>query len=42
LGLPGIENLPAIKWKLLNIGRMKPAKHQEAIQRLMDCLGIKG
>lgn len=40
-GLPGIENLPAVKWKLLNIGRMKPAKHQEAVKRLMDCLGIK-
>lgn len=42
LGLPGIEHLPAIKWKLYNIGRMKPTKHQEAIERLMDCLGIKG
>jgi predicted nucleotidyltransferase component of viral defense system len=42
LGLPGIENLPAVKWKLLNIGRMKLAKHQGAVQKLMDCLGIKG
>lgn len=42
LGLPGIEQLPAIKWKLYNIGRMKPTKHREAVQRLMDCLGIKG
>ena len=42
LGLPGIEHLPAVQWKLQNIRRMKPTKHREAVQRLRDCLGIKG
>ncbi len=28
IGLEGAQNLPAIQWKLLNIGRMAPAKHQ--------------
>jgi len=30
LGVTGIENLPAVQWKLQNIRRMTPAKHQEA------------
>jgi predicted nucleotidyltransferase component of viral defense system len=40
LALKGIENLPAIKWKLLNIGKMDPLKHQEAIIKLRGYLGI--
>jgi predicted nucleotidyltransferase component of viral defense system len=40
LGLPGIENLPAVQWKLLNIGRMTPKRHREALQKLRDYLGI--
>ena len=40
LGLPGIENLPAVRWKLLNIGRMTPKKHREALQKLRDYLGV--
>ena len=38
--LKGIENLPAIKWKLLNIGKMDPLKHKEAITKLKGYLGI--
>jgi predicted nucleotidyltransferase component of viral defense system len=38
LGVPGIENLPSVRWKLQNISRMTPAKHQEALQKLKDYL----
>jgi hypothetical protein len=40
LGVPGIENLPAVKWKLLNIGRMTHGKHREALRKLRDYLGV--
>jgi len=39
LALKGIENLPAVKWKLLNIGKMDPSKHQEAVLKLRGYLG---
>ncbi len=38
--LKGIENLPAVKWKLLNIKRMSKQKHDEALKRLRDHLDI--
>ena len=40
LGVPGIENLPAVQWKLQNIRRMAPTKHREALQKLRDYLGV--
>jgi predicted nucleotidyltransferase component of viral defense system len=40
LGVNGIENLPAVQWKLQNIRRMTPAKHREALRRLRDYLGV--
>ncbi len=40
LPLEGIENLPAVKWKLLNIGKMDPSKHQNAVNKLRDHLGV--
>ena len=40
LGLEGAQNLPAVQWKLLNIGRMAPAKHQQAVRKLRDYLGV--
>jgi predicted nucleotidyltransferase component of viral defense system len=40
LGVPGIENLPAVKWKLQNIRRMAPMKHRKALQKLRDYLGV--
>jgi hypothetical protein len=40
LELEGVENLPAVKWKLLNISRMDPAKHQKAVHKLRDYLGV--
>jgi hypothetical protein len=38
MGLPGIENLPAIHWKLANIKKMKLAKRREAYDRLQAIL----
>jgi predicted nucleotidyltransferase component of viral defense system len=38
-GVPGIENLPGVQWKLQNIRRMTPAKHREALRKLRDYLG---
>ena len=40
LALEGVKNLPAVKWKLLNISRMDPAKHQKAVHKLRDYLGV--
>ncbi len=40
LELEGIKDLPAVKWKLLNISRMDPAKHRKAVHKLRDCLGV--
>ena len=40
IGIAGIENLPAVKWKLLNIGRMNPSKHKKAVRKLRDSLGV--
>ena len=40
LGVPGIENLPAVRWKLQNIRRMTPMKHREALRKLRDYLGL--
>jgi len=40
LALEGIENLPAVKWKLLNIGKMDSLKHQKAVHKLRDYLGV--
>jgi predicted nucleotidyltransferase component of viral defense system len=40
LGLEGIEHLPAVRWKLLNIGKMKPSRHKEAVRKLRNYLGV--
>jgi len=37
--LKRVENLPAVKWKLLNIRKMDPSKHQEAVLKLRGYLG---
>ena len=33
LGLPGIADLPAVRWKLLNLGRMSRSRHAAAVDR---------
>ncbi|MCU0596211.1 MAG: nucleotidyl transferase AbiEii/AbiGii toxin family protein [Desulfobacterota bacterium] len=40
LGLEGVENLPAVKWKLLNIGKMEGTKHRDAVRKLRDYLNV--
>jgi len=40
LELEGIENLPAVKWKLLNIERMDSSKHQKAVHKLRGYLDV--
>jgi len=39
LELEGIDKLPAVRWKLLNIERMNRTKHEEALNKLRDYLG---
>jgi len=40
MGIAGIENLPAILWKLLNVGKMSKKKHLEALGKLKAVLGL--
>ena len=40
MGLPGIERLPAIQWKLQNIRKMNKAKHQDQLLKLRSKLGL--
>lgn len=40
LGLEGIQDLPAVRWKLLNIRRMNARKHKKALHKLKDYLGM--
>ena len=39
LGLPGVERLPAIKWRLANLARMDTGKRAAALARLAEVLG---
>ena len=34
LSVKGVQNLPGVQWKLLNIRRMTPAKRKEALRKL--------
>jgi len=38
LGLTGVEELPAVKWKLMNIKRMEKKKHKNALEKLRNYL----
>ena len=38
LGLDDIENLPAVKWKMINLKAMTTDKHKVAYQKLEQCL----
>jgi predicted nucleotidyltransferase component of viral defense system len=40
LSLEGVEKMPAVRWKLLNILRMDPAKHHKAVRKLRDYLDV--
>jgi len=37
-GLTGVEDLPAVEWKLMNIKRMEKKKHKKALEKLRDYL----
>jgi hypothetical protein len=38
LPMPGVAQLPAVQWKLINIGRMSKAKHAAAVEQLKQVL----
>lgn len=38
LGIPGIQNLPAVKWKLVNLNKMDLKQHSEALFKLEKIL----
>ncbi|NPA82656.1 MAG: nucleotidyl transferase AbiEii/AbiGii toxin family protein [Epsilonproteobacteria bacterium] len=40
LPFEGIENLPSIKWKMLNLAKMESAKRKEAVKKLADVLKL--
>ncbi|NQX97095.1 MAG: nucleotidyl transferase AbiEii/AbiGii toxin family protein [Flavobacteriales bacterium] len=39
LPLTGIDRLPAVRWKLANIQKMKPDKHRQSLELLEQALG---
>lgn len=39
LGIQGVQELPAVRWKLQNLGRMSQNKHQESLDELARVLG---
>jgi len=41
LALEGVELLPAVRWKQINLNRMSLAKRQEAVCKLEQVLGIR-
>lgn len=41
LNLQGVEYLPAVNWKLINLKRMDPGKHKTAYEKLQDVLSVK-
>lgn len=36
----GVDRLPALRWKLMNIEKMTPRKHNQSLQRLKEFLGL--
>lgn len=40
MGLKGIEDLPALQWKVMNIGKMDPKKHKEYLKKLKHKLEL--
>jgi hypothetical protein len=39
LGLKGVENLPAVRWKLINLNKMPAKKHLQALNKIGKILG---
>jgi hypothetical protein len=40
IGIPGVEQLPAIRWKLMNINKMDKNKHRAALDTLKAKLNL--
>jgi predicted nucleotidyltransferase component of viral defense system len=40
LGVAGVEELPAVRWKLQNLAKMPKAKHRLAVAKLKEVLGL--
>jgi predicted nucleotidyltransferase component of viral defense system len=40
LGVPNVDKLPAVQWKLLNIQKMKKSKREEYLEKLKTKLGL--
>lgn len=38
LDIPGVDELPAVRWKLQNLGNLKPAKRDELMEKLKTAL----
>lgn len=41
LELPTVEELPAVQWKLRNVGRMSPQKRRASLRKLSEILNIE-
>lgn len=41
LNLPGVENLPAVRWKLENLARLGADRRAKLLKGLNDALGMK-
>ncbi|MFC1502378.1 nucleotidyl transferase AbiEii/AbiGii toxin family protein [bacterium] len=40
LGIQNVENLPAVQWKLKNLNRMNDKRHNDAVEKLKQCLKL--
>jgi hypothetical protein len=40
LPISGIDQLPSLKWKAMNIGKMETVKHKAALENLKKVLNI--
>jgi len=41
LGIPHVENLPAVQWKIQNLAKMDPKRREQLIGNLRKALGIE-
>lgn len=41
LGIPHVEKLPAVQWRLQNLAKMDPKKREQLIENLLRALGIE-
>ncbi|NWF82202.1 MAG: nucleotidyl transferase AbiEii/AbiGii toxin family protein [Bryobacteraceae bacterium] len=41
LGIPHVEKLPAVQWKIQNLAKMDPKKREELVSNLIRALGIE-